>query len=464
MIRLTKNITVYGTLILLALFLIHIFLERRLEDVRPTKHYDIRRDEEKFLTYLPHSGLHNQRIALINSIILAKALNRTLIMPELNLGTATYWRPSEHLPYRLDECGDKLWTTKHKNEDGTPWWSPNCFDYRNYLPMAVDSIFDLTAAQQQLGVKTIQRRDMKLNYFERYWGVPNDERNRTLVYQVWDHSRYSYQIVDDDDVSMNGSSKFMEQYTLQQLEQHQETFLIFNSLFGSDRLALRSAQWTRTRDFLRQEIGVRQPWVLNSSLDIIGRLGGQGAYMSVHIRMGDGIFRKMMDETMERVRQQLIQQDNLHEINQTTLDMIQSLASQPEQRLTACLQLQHQANLHSRLRLIYMTTDAPSPHQSLPHLFEEFVCLFTLDDFKDIVDATLALRPTLLDHQHQHHNNHSTKTPPTTKGDIFLPLIDAEVASQASFFVPTPKSTFSGYINYRNKRFRSMYTLSSSSL
>ncbi|KAI7857652.1 hypothetical protein BDC45DRAFT_566103 [Circinella umbellata] len=43
------------------------------------------KNSEKFLTFLPHSGLHNQRIALINAGILAGALSRTLLMPELNL-------------------------------------------------------------------------------------------------------------------------------------------------------------------------------------------------------------------------------------------------------------------------------------------------------------------------------------------------------------------------------------------
>src|SRR6266498_1987801 len=39
--------------------------------------------EEKFLTYLPHSGFHNQRISFENSIFLAYFLNRTLILPPI---------------------------------------------------------------------------------------------------------------------------------------------------------------------------------------------------------------------------------------------------------------------------------------------------------------------------------------------------------------------------------------------
>ena len=38
---------------------------------------------EKFITYLPHSGFHNQRISLENAIFLSYYLNRTLILPPI---------------------------------------------------------------------------------------------------------------------------------------------------------------------------------------------------------------------------------------------------------------------------------------------------------------------------------------------------------------------------------------------
>ncbi|KAI7872354.1 hypothetical protein BDF14DRAFT_490307 [Spinellus fusiger] len=47
---------------------------------------------KKYISYLPHSGFHNQIISLINALVLAKALNLTLIMPELNIGWANHWR------------------------------------------------------------------------------------------------------------------------------------------------------------------------------------------------------------------------------------------------------------------------------------------------------------------------------------------------------------------------------------
>ncbi|KAF9650006.1 hypothetical protein BDM02DRAFT_1688632 [Thelephora ganbajun] len=44
---------------------------------------------EKFLSYLPHSGFHNQRIALENALVLARSLNQTLLVPPVRFGRRT---------------------------------------------------------------------------------------------------------------------------------------------------------------------------------------------------------------------------------------------------------------------------------------------------------------------------------------------------------------------------------------
>lgn len=49
-----------------------------------------------YLTYLPHSGFHNQRISLENAFVLAVLLNRTLIIPPVRLSS----NPIPYLPTR----------------------------------------------------------------------------------------------------------------------------------------------------------------------------------------------------------------------------------------------------------------------------------------------------------------------------------------------------------------------------
>ncbi|CAO3613898.1 unnamed protein product [Cunninghamella blakesleeana] len=495
MFSLSKSVSIGLAIILISIFVIHIGYEYEYElgedDLTETffkteyndenKKESTDREEEKYISYLPHSGLHNQRIALVNSILLAKALQRTLIVPELNLGTATYWRPSTLLPYRLDECGEEYYEEddhlRQLKENNKAYWKSACFDYRHYLPMEVNTIFNMEAIAKKFDIKVIQRKDMKLDYYHRYWAIPQDESNKTLVNQIHDPDRYAYQIVDTyDNHSKKKFTKFLTQYTFNTLNQMKEKFLLFNSLFGSTRLILNNPHWHQMYQEIKEAMIVQHPWCLNTSQIITDRLGGEGNYMGVHIRMGDGIFKKMMDETMEKVRKQLIQQqqkiiaqhDNnttttketpYHlDLNETIIQKINQLKAHPTERLKYCLHLQKLNYIHHQFSLIYMTTDAHSPQQTLSHLYDEFLCLFALDDFKDIVHDTLKLTPPLIDHQHV-----DDPIIHTTNGSIFLPLIDAEVASHASYFIPTLKSTFSAYITQRNLSIRKSFTSSTSS-
>ena len=57
---------------------------------------------ETYITYLPHSGFHNQRIELENALLLAAYLNRTLLLPSVYLGnSAMPWLRFEKMYERL---------------------------------------------------------------------------------------------------------------------------------------------------------------------------------------------------------------------------------------------------------------------------------------------------------------------------------------------------------------------------
>ncbi|KAF9381414.1 hypothetical protein CPC16_009867 [Podila verticillata] len=56
---------------------------------------------EKYLTFLPHSGFHNQRSELENALVLARLLNRTLIIPKVYLGPPMPWLSFSLLHSRL---------------------------------------------------------------------------------------------------------------------------------------------------------------------------------------------------------------------------------------------------------------------------------------------------------------------------------------------------------------------------
>lgn len=55
------------------------------------------KDNIKYLTYLPHSGFHNQRIEMENALLLSYILNRTLLLPKANLGNSIPWDVFDNL-------------------------------------------------------------------------------------------------------------------------------------------------------------------------------------------------------------------------------------------------------------------------------------------------------------------------------------------------------------------------------
>lgn len=383
-------------------------------------------DDDRFITYLPHSGLHNQRIALINAAVLAYALNRTLILPEMNMGRATYWRPYDELAGRLDVC------TKQPRVETEQ--SVYCHEYRDYVPVPVDAIFDLRP-MHALGIRTIQRHSMRADYFERYWDISSKQMDY-YTYKIDDTVRYSYQIHDTPDDNIN-LWRFEKRLELQELESHSDKpFLLFGSLFGSQRLALTRQDLKDVREYLKQEMGVTHPSVHMYAASIVQQLGGENHYSSVHLRQGDGAFKKMAVQTMDRIRSKLVQtaSENSTLIN-ASIDQLEA-TSNTRERLRRCVA--SQANVvHPRLRLIYMATDAKNPREKFHDLFSEFLCLFTLNDFPDIVQFVT-----------------QASDAPHGRGSLLLPLVDAEVAARADFFVGTPRSTMSGYIQQRNKKFQ----------
>ncbi|ORY91170.1 hypothetical protein BCR43DRAFT_97953 [Syncephalastrum racemosum] len=389
--------------------------------------------EEKFITFNPHSGLHNQRLALINALVLAKALDRTLLLPQLNLGKGVYWWPSPILSKKLSDCPGVPVTERTKlchNE------------YRKYIPVPVSTVFDLDFADST-GIRTIQRQNMALDYYQTYFALGNDSD----VYRVDDKDRFSYRIYENAN-SSEPLGKYKVKLDLDNLRNRPETFLEFNSLFGTPRLVLeRDGALHRLRDWISYEMGFGHPVVLNQALAVVGQLGGPGAFVSVHLRTGDGVFRATRAATMDKVRQTLEQHNSQvrhhHSAEDMAIEEITRLAKEGEisQALHACLDIQS-PEVHPRLRMVFMATDAAQPRRTMAEFFDEFACLFTLSDFPDAVAATVTTG------QYDGVSSY---------GPLLLPLVDAEVASHGSFFEGTRRSTFSKYIQYRNRRFRSYY-------
>ncbi|CEG64525.1 hypothetical protein RMATCC62417_01480 [Rhizopus microsporus] len=420
--------------------------------VKPmTKHVQntlTKEDTEKYITYYPHSGLHNQRLALINAIVLAKAMNRTLILPEINIGRATSWAPYYRYEQKIAIC-----PTYYKTAD-------DCADFRRYVPLPAEAIFDLSAARAQ-GVRIIYRTSMSTTYFQDEWSATDDD-----IYRIKDEMRLSYRLYDSKE-NNDSMRNFTERVDVQDLAERQERFIVFGSLHYTHRLALSDPQLIWFRHHLQQEVSIGHPVVIKQALRVLSKLGGPDNFVGVHLRQGDGFFKKAMAETVNAVRLAL-EQDTLSNMqtDQVTIpntrpltdeeeNMVQELQQirNPDALLVQCLKI-HRKDNHPRLRLIYMATDTRQPRTTLKGLHQEFPCLFTLSDFPDIIQDILSAQPMAIGDK---YIDSVYEQVGTTINSLLIPMVDAEITSHGSAFIGTKKSTFSSYIFNRYNRFQSMY-------
>ncbi|KAI9284917.1 hypothetical protein BC943DRAFT_324997 [Umbelopsis sp. AD052] len=398
------------------------------------------KDDEKFMTFYPHSGLHNQRLSLINAALIAKSLNRTLIIPEVNIAIATYWKDSSDLPHKLDACPELVAAhRKMEKELGERVHLPSeCFDYRKYVPISFDDVLDLSPLTN-IGVRYTMRNNMHHAYFQGTpLNIPYDQTNRTMVYEIPDFERYSYRIYYSEH-DTQPLQNFERRLDLIDLQRRSEKLMIFNSLFGSNRLAL-DTDSTETKKYLQQSIKIAHPVVDSRADKVIARLGGERQYISAHIRSGDGMFKEHIDDTIDQIAKKLslaadMENDTTDDDTWQELRKLQ-LAKTPSSLATLlerCVQLQPQ---RGKVTTLFMATDSHKPREdpNMWALFDQFVCAFTLSDFPDIIPSINVKSP---------RDNH------TDISSLLIPLVDASIASGGSDFVGTPKSTFSGYVKSR---------------
>lgn len=416
--------------------------------------------EEKFITFLPHSGLHNQRLGLINAMVLAKKLDRTLILPTINVGKAISWSPTPWAEFRLNECP----SIKQRGNS-------RCSDFKRYVPISVETIFDLSGAHS-VGIRTVQRLDMSPSYFNKVYNAQEQD-----IYSIEDTDRYSYRIYDSKD-NRDSIRSFRYRIEMDDLKQRDEKIILFGSLHYTLRLALQDPKMVWLIKFLREETSISHPTVIKQALSVLPLLGGPGNFVGVHLRQGDGIFKKSMDETLNTLKYTLEQSTLSPALS--TMDQQQLMAASVMTRLITleeedkismlkqineanpdsilpllnkCVQLQNDDN-HPRLRLIFMATDTRQPRTTLKDLYDEFPCIFTLSDFPGVIESTLTMSPMLTGNK---DIDEEAIRLGSSISSLFIPMIDAEIASHGSSFIGTRKSTFSSYINHRFSRFQSLY-------
>lgn len=425
--------------------------------------------DEKFITYLPHSGFHNQRIELENAFLLASYLNRTLLLPSVFLGNPA-------MPWlRFEKMYDRLLLQTKRGLEHCPQIEPDaplpaeCLNYFRWTAVPWTFFYDLSTIQQHINI--VFRHDLSWEWIQDTFNVkPKD------IYFMKDMSPYDFRVYDKPD-SPTPLGKFVNRLDLATLEAIEERVLHFGSVFGTYRVLAQTEQHAELLRILRSQMIFRNPTLMETASRIVSQLGGVGNFVGLHIRVGDGLFKvrasihiddmyhnlvdNFTDLTVDQVayyedykHDQDRQENNEYEVRQLRdfkpfegeLDkpiqvnhppqevLAKHLGQEPPERLSrSCQKPRDSVTGRFSKTVIYIATDAPSPRTNplLRKIYTTFPCVFDLSDFSNDL----------------HDLKRIQVTEEKVKLESYLiPMVDAVIAAQGHTFYGTPGSTFSSYI------------------
>ncbi|KAI9310486.1 hypothetical protein BX666DRAFT_1882421 [Dichotomocladium elegans] len=449
--------------------------------------------DEKFVTYLPYSRFSNQRGTLLNAALLAKYLNRTLIVPPLFLGSANGWSPAPSMYNVLANMTDVAWQDRCYDSNDQPIIEEvqfaedgetvlfGCYNFTTVAQMPWSWATDLQRLTRSvedggLGIRIMERSNMALSALQDELGLPDDE-----MYLMQDSTRYQWRISDTEDDTHN--LRYRYELSIEQLRNIQHRLLHFYGIFGYDRLSLHDEWNEEYRQRIEQSLIFRHHAIRESSsiileqlLDAVNMESNEllpldpmqakeqekdqdelPRFVAAHVRAGDGVFLKKLND---RVPEFVHQIWDIMTGNETTQDDLIGASNKPSASDPAVQQEQrqrplyplpkapaelrdalHDLSLRERIRecsnrkqmILYVATDAPAPRTNpeLQPILEAFPCTFFMDDFPaDDWRAPLT-------------KVRSPDDPHKDLTDLLIMFVDASICSYAERFVGTRTSTFS---------------------
>lgn len=411
---------------------------------------------ERFLAYLPHSGFHNQRIAFENALVLARFLNRTLLVPPIRLG----YKPLRYVNF--DSLAQFLILSQ---KDGlrhcsqVPPYLPlplECADYFAYTHLSWEWLVNLTE------VKAHQRLRHRWN-MSSDWIYECLMMRDTDVFIIKDSTPYQYRFLDTPTDTSPPNHKYLESIFLPDLALAKHRLIQVGTLFGSSRLRLKNTTNISIRGRIRQSMSFTNPTLVSVAQSISKSIGP--TYLGVHLRLGDGPFQAHGGDNTRLIWWRIVHQVFGYTATET-LDLelmfrasavFHSRSKLSTPHITADWDdtkgnlsynqtwnqaprdLRCRTGLHRQshlLRLntpVFISTDVEEPtiHPLLEGFHRTFPCTFYLSDFPAEI--------TPLGHLKNADDG-------IMLSNLLLPFVDAMVVAHASIFVGTEKSTFSRFI------------------
>ncbi|CAG8639441.1 6075_t:CDS:1, partial [Dentiscutata heterogama] len=422
-------------------------------DVFKHKEYTISPDE-KFLAYFPHSGYHNQRMALENALLLAKLLNRTLLLPPIMLGRPLPWGRFDKLYLRLF-MSTKTGLEHCKSISENYPLPTECLDYFSYTTISWDFLTDMDAIRKWH--KIIDRQEHTYEWLEKNLNI-NQEND---IYFIKDTTLYDYRIYEIPNSKIPYTT-YLRNLKIDNLLAIDQKVIHFGSLYGPFRVVPELPTSLDYATFIRKHLVPNNSLIQHTAKRIIKQLGGDKNFIGIHIRSSDGFFMKFARPNIDNIYHQII--DTFTNLSSQEVDIFEggthdrdilvgdivdlgkdnsrnlSIIKRPYQKVvnqTMLKEVKCRKSLHPTDKgvntVIYIATDAESPRTNplLFKFFNTFPCVFVLDDFSHELIELKGVR------------NAEDKTP---LANYLISVLDAMISAKGFHFYGTPYSTFSNYI------------------
>ena len=411
---------------------------------------------ERYLAYLPHSGFHNQRIALENALVLARILNRTLLVPPARLGNDLI---SYH---RFDDLQRLL---IHSGKQGLDHCSrvplrivppSECWGYFDYTHVSWDWLVDLStfAAEQLL----FHHDTLTYPWLE---SPPPDGDTLRLK----DQTAYDFRFVDYTPALDGGvHPRYNIAYPISTLAASSAQLIQLGTLFGSARLHLTQSRNLATRTAIRERMGFANPHLRTASTAAVNALGGQDAFLAAHVRLSDGPFRALRERTVRSVWYRLVAcvlrsvnasagSADIYELERLLVPtnavlpppreaLVESVPPAAmrlsEGTMAGAWRIKCAGKMHGAPKLVplnmplFVATDVEDALALAP-LRATFPCTIFLRDLTDVPEVRMLDRLVSAEDG-------------VPLGPFLAPLLDAAIVARAWAVVGTEGSTFSTYI------------------
>lgn len=411
---------------------------------------------ERYLAYLPHSGFHNQRIALENALTLARILNRTLLVPPVRLGNnpISYHKFDDLRRFLILSRKQGLHHCSNVASHVSP--PPECWDYFDYTHVSWDWLADLSsvAAEQPLFLH-------ETSIYPWLESPPLDRDTVTLK----DQTAYDFRYVDYTPAQDTPAHpRYLMAYPISTLAASSLPLIQLGSLFGSARLHLTDRGNMATRSAIRERMRFTNVYLRKATTAAVNALGGQDAFLAAHVRVSNGPFNALRERTVRSIWYRLVAcalrgvntSAGIAEIHELENLLVPTNAVLPPPVhgsavdsapptvvplggvMPRSLQVRCTGKPHGEPKLVplnvalFIATDVEDALVLAP-LRAAFPCMILLRDLSEIPEVRTLDRLVSVDDG-------------VRLGSFLAPLLDAAIVARAWAVVGTEGSTFSTYV------------------